>query len=154
MCTWSCPTLSDAMGYSPPGSSAHGIFQARILEWVAISSSRRSSQPRGWSRVSCISCIARQIASTMFDEKSLFILTVVPSMWSIIFSCYFTRLSLFSAAVSSHVSFLQPSFPSALWFVSKFSYFSAISKLPLSPSGKLFILVRLLNSKIPLGWFL
>ena len=40
-----CPTLCDPMDYSPPGSSVHGIFQARILEWVAISSSRGSSQP-------------------------------------------------------------------------------------------------------------
>ena len=39
----SCPTLSDPMDYSLPGSSVYGIFQARILEWVAISFSRRSS---------------------------------------------------------------------------------------------------------------
>ena len=32
----SCPTLSDLMDCSPPGSSVHGIFQARVLEWVAI----------------------------------------------------------------------------------------------------------------------
>ena len=32
----SCPTLSDPMDFSPPGSSVHGIFQARVLEWVAI----------------------------------------------------------------------------------------------------------------------
>ena len=36
----SCPTLSDPMDCSPPGSSAHGIFQARVLEWVAIAFSR------------------------------------------------------------------------------------------------------------------
>ena len=47
-------TLCDSMDCSPPGSSLHGIFQARILEWVAISFSRRSSQPRGWTQVSCI----------------------------------------------------------------------------------------------------
>ena len=35
-----CPTLCDPMDYSPPGSSVHGTFQARILEWVAISFSR------------------------------------------------------------------------------------------------------------------
>ena len=40
--------------YSLPGSSVHGIFQARILEWVAISFSRGSSQPRDWIWVSCI----------------------------------------------------------------------------------------------------
>jgi len=32
----SCPTLSDPMDFSPPGSSVHGIFQARVLEWGAI----------------------------------------------------------------------------------------------------------------------
>ena len=40
-----CPTLCDPMDYSPPGSSVHGILQARLLEWVAMPSSRRSSQP-------------------------------------------------------------------------------------------------------------
>ena len=42
----SCPTLCDPMGCSPPGSSVHGILQARILEWVAMPSSRGSSRPR------------------------------------------------------------------------------------------------------------
>ena len=46
----SCPTLCDPMDYSLPGSSIHGIFQARVLEWVAISFSRGSSWPldRTW----------------------------------------------------------------------------------------------------------
>ena len=42
------------MDCSPPGFSVHGISQARILEWVAISFSMESSQPRDWTRVSCI----------------------------------------------------------------------------------------------------
>ena len=42
----SCPTLCDPLDYSPSGSSVHGISQARILEWVATSYSRGSSQPR------------------------------------------------------------------------------------------------------------
>ena len=41
-----CLTLCDPMDCGPPGSSVHGILQARILEWVAMASSRRSSQPR------------------------------------------------------------------------------------------------------------
>ena len=53
-----CLTLCDPMGFNPPGFSVHGILQARILAWVAIPSSRGSSQPRGQTRVSCISCIA------------------------------------------------------------------------------------------------
>ena len=44
----------DSMDCSPPGSSAHGILQARMLEWVAISFSRGSSQPRDRTLVSCI----------------------------------------------------------------------------------------------------
>ena len=44
--TQSCPTLCDPMNCNPPGSSVHGILQARVLEWVAISFSRGSSQPR------------------------------------------------------------------------------------------------------------
>ena len=44
--TQSCSTLSDPMDYSLPGSSVYGIFQARVLDWVAISFSRESSQPR------------------------------------------------------------------------------------------------------------
>ena len=50
----SCPTLCDPMDYILPGSSVHGILQARILEWVAISFSRGSSWPRDWTWVSCI----------------------------------------------------------------------------------------------------
>ena len=50
----SCLTLCNPMDYSLPGSSVHGMSQARILEWVAIPFSRGSSQPRGWTWVSCI----------------------------------------------------------------------------------------------------
>ena len=49
-----CPTLSDLMDCSPPGSSAHRILQARILEWVAICFYRGSSQPRDRTWVSHI----------------------------------------------------------------------------------------------------
>ena len=52
--TQSCPTLCKPMDCTPPGSTVHAISQARILEWVAISFSRGSSQPRDWTQVSCI----------------------------------------------------------------------------------------------------
>ena len=52
--THSCLTLWDPMVCSLPASSVHGIFQVRVLEWVAISLSRGSSRPRDWTRVSCI----------------------------------------------------------------------------------------------------
>ena len=49
-----CPTLCAPTDCSPPGFSLQGILQARILEWIAISFSRGTSQPRGWTLVSCI----------------------------------------------------------------------------------------------------
>ena len=48
------PTLCNPMDCSPPGSSVHGILQARILEWVAIPFSRGSSRSRDWTWASCI----------------------------------------------------------------------------------------------------
>ena len=56
-----CLTLCDPMHHSPPISSVCGIFQARILERVAISFSRGSFQPRDWTHISWVSCIGRQI---------------------------------------------------------------------------------------------
>ena len=50
----SCPTLCILVDCSPPGSSVHGILQAGILEWVAMSSFRGSSQPRDRTHISCI----------------------------------------------------------------------------------------------------
>ena len=54
-----CESLSsvwlwDPVVYSPPGSSVHGILQVRTLEWIAMPSSRGSSQPRDWTQVSHI----------------------------------------------------------------------------------------------------
>ena len=49
-----CLTLCSPLDYSPPGSSVHGILQARMLEWVAMPFSRGSSQPRDWTGVSYI----------------------------------------------------------------------------------------------------
>ena len=51
----------DSMDCSLSGSSDRKIFQARILEWVAISSSRRPSLPRNGKQVSCVSCIGRRV---------------------------------------------------------------------------------------------
>ena len=67
----SCLTLGGLRNCSPPGSTAHGIFQARILEWVAISSSRGSSRPRDWTYAFCLSSTNRQILyhCTMWEGK-------------------------------------------------------------------------------------
>ena len=77
VCVWerereresACSVVSDSATtwtiYSPPGSSIHGILQARILEWVAIFSSRGSSWPRDQTHVSWVS----YIVSRFFTEQ-------------------------------------------------------------------------------------
>ena len=75
LATQSCPTLCNPMDCNPPGSSVHGIFQAIILEQVAISFFRWSSQPRDWAWVLCISCIGRQVPyqlSQMYNYTYVF----------------------------------------------------------------------------------
>ena len=58
VCAQSCPALCHPVDCSPRGSSVRGIFQARILERVAISFSSGSSALRDWTRVSCVTCMA------------------------------------------------------------------------------------------------
>ena len=60
----SCPTLCDPMDCSQPGFSVHGSLQARILEWVAFSFSRGSSQPRDRTPISCASSLAGRFFTT------------------------------------------------------------------------------------------
>ena len=59
----SYPILCDPMNCSLPDSSVHGIFQARILEWIAMLFSKRSSKPRDLIHVSCVSCIDRRFTT-------------------------------------------------------------------------------------------
>ena len=65
-CVLNCSVVSnsffcDLVDYSPPGFSVYGIFQPRILEWVAISYSRGSFWSRDWTSISCLSYIGRWI---------------------------------------------------------------------------------------------
>ena len=53
--------LCKAMDCSPPGSSVHGVLQARTAGWVTMPSSRGSSQPRDWAHISYVSCIGRWV---------------------------------------------------------------------------------------------
>ena len=90
--TQSCPTLCDPVDYSPPGSSVHGILQARILEWVAISFSRGSSWPKDRTQVShiagrCFNLWAtrkiRQNLNPFHFEKSIILSFICVSMQNI-----------------------------------------------------------------------
>ena len=88
-----CPTLCDPLDCSPPGSSVHGILQARILEWIAMPSSRGFSQPRD---LTCVSCIAGGFFTSWPTREahlylylylwSIFILHVCTSFSFILFS--------------------------------------------------------------------
>ena len=87
-----CPTLCNPMDCNVPGSSFQGIFQARILEWVAISFSKRSSQPRDWTRVSrivgrCFTIWATREVPRQKPETPLilfcFVLATSCSMWDL-----------------------------------------------------------------------
>ena len=63
VCAQWCLTPCDPMDCSLPGSSVHGILHARILEWVASSFSRESTEPRNWTHTFCVSCTGGQILS-------------------------------------------------------------------------------------------
>ena len=82
--------LCDPMDYSLPGFSVHGIFQARILEWVAISFSRRSSRPRDWTCVSrivgrCFTIWATREVPTR-EVTSILSCILFPACWESWFS--------------------------------------------------------------------
>ena len=66
----SCPTLHTPMDYSPPGSSVHGLLQARILEWVAMLPSRGSTQPRDQTCIFYVSWIGRCIPGSSCGKES------------------------------------------------------------------------------------
>ena len=65
----SCLTLCNPKDCSPPGSSVHGILQARILEGVAMPSSRGSSRPRDQTHVSYVSCTGRRVKATLLGWR-------------------------------------------------------------------------------------
>ena len=67
--TQSCPTLCSPRDYSPPGSTVPGIFQARILEWVAISFFGEPSLPMDQTQDSCISCVTGEFFTTEPSRK-------------------------------------------------------------------------------------
>ena len=73
----SCPTLQDPVDCRLPGFSIHGILQERILEWVAMPSSRGSSRPRDRTQVSCISYTGRRVLYHDATWEALF--TVKPN---------------------------------------------------------------------------
>ena len=85
-----CPAFCDPMDCSSPGSSVHGILQARTLEWVVISFSKGSSQPRDQTLISYVPCIGSVFytTSTPWEAQwnhSVLPLLCLPSFTHVIF---------------------------------------------------------------------
>jgi len=91
-----CPILCDTMDCSPPGSSVHGIFQARILEWVAISYSRESFQTKDQNP--CLLCW--QADSLPLSHKGSLSLAISP--FKALISLEFINLGNKGRDTSSH----------------------------------------------------
>ena len=81
-----CLTLCDPIDGSPPGSSVHGTLQARTLEWVAISFSRRSFRPRDWTHVCLLHWQASSLPLSHQGKKWLL-------LWTQLNVSYFTTNS-------------------------------------------------------------
>ena len=99
-----CQTLGNAIDCSFPGSSFHGILQARILEWVAMPSSRGSSQTRNWTLISCVFYIGR------------WILYLLPSVGSFTFSLWALQGIFFLASHLNLYSLTMKNQPQKLYF--------------------------------------
>ena len=95
----SCLTLCDPMGCSLPGSSVHGIFQAIVLEWIAISFSRGSSQPRVRTQVSRIV----DTRFTVWATRKVHYYCLIPG--------HFYHLKRNPRSISSHSPFSPPPSP-------------------------------------------
>ena len=153
--------VSNSSDCSPPGSSLHGILQARILEWVAILFSRGSFRPRDQTRVSvsCVSCIGSWSLSHQgiphcplflgnFFSLSLFL----PFLPCFFFSFYLSHLScaVLPPSCFPHLSLL-PFWISYLCPITVLSSASSSgpSDLSLSPSPSLFSLNVLFSPSLP-----
>ena len=133
-----CPTLCCPMGCSPPDSSVHGIFQARILEWVAILFSRESSQPRDQIPVSCIAGRFLTVWATRKPSFCLAKLGIFPNSSN--FDLCYTKpwISKIDCSFVFLISFLWLNIlalDAVLWFWSKPSNLTFIPDLELDPDS-------------------
>ena len=151
-----CPPLCDAMGCSPPGFPVHGIFQERVLEWGAISSSRGSSQPRDWT---CLSCLASISNSKYLTQDTTFLNKQFPQIkpadiwhnfyWSI--SNSIQSLIISATAIFYYLKFLQGPHKS-LKTISKLNAGCPKSKIRQNNRIETYIKVQSWNMTIK-GWF-
>ena len=90
-----CPTLCNTMDCTLWGSSVHGIPQARILKWIAMTSSRGSSQPRGWTKISLMSsALAGRFFNTSDTLEALIHFLIFIFNWFIAFYEIYSFLNM------------------------------------------------------------
>ena len=107
----SCLTLRNPMDHNPPGSSVHGILQARILEWVSMPSSGESSQTRDGGRQQRPSCQCWSEVTVLFSAATLrnvpviilfFLLPSSPALQTSFFSPAFSPVPLYLTTLPPH----------------------------------------------------
>ena len=96
------PTYCNPVDFNLPGSSIHGIFQTRILEWVITPYSRESSQPRDWTHISCISCTGRHV---LYHRATLEAHTLPNIQIHLTISCLWGRRECWSQFSISSIAF-------------------------------------------------
>ena len=147
-----CPTLCDPMDCSLPGSSVHGIFQAIVLEWIAISFSRGSSQPRDRTQVSHIVDRCFTVWATMaVTLKGKWKCKSLSHVW--LFAILWTMYSPWnSPGQNTGLSLLQEIFPAQGWNTGLLPYRQILYHLSHRGSHKgrnffLVIFILILSSK-------
>ena len=145
----SCLTHFNPTDYSPPASSVHGVFQARILEWVTVSFSRRSSRPRDQICISCLSYIGRQFLYHCATWKSLLLPLIINSFFFLLcwMICFMDNMSS-SLLSSCSISWTGR----AVWDVNIFWELAHI-KMSLCDIYISFFLIKNSKSKFPFGVF-
>ena len=130
----SCPSLCNRMDCSPPGSSVHRILQARILEWVAMPSTRGSSQPRDGTHLFYTSSIGRRalyhqrhVGSPFYTQQCIYVNPSLPicptSLGNHKFLLYICD-SISALQINSSVPLFQIPHVSDIMFFSSFLFHS------------------------------
>jgi len=126
--TKSSLTLCNLVDCSPPGFSVHGIFLARILEWIAISFFRGSSQPRKWTHVSWVGrwmdslllghltwLIIMSVSQSVCREMAISVLSVQEIIWKTSLIVQWLRLHASRTRGAGFIPGQGPRIPPALW---------------------------------------